>query len=104
MCHWLGMLRPAPVAHTDALGAGNAVQQNGQRYRAFATPSSSSLTSALGGALLLLSFSGLISVIFRSRRHVPGVVAAMQVFQEPGGLMWTVKRAHWGAGCTQIDR
>ena len=32
MCHWLGMLRPALVAHTDALGAGNAVRQNGQRY------------------------------------------------------------------------
>jgi hypothetical protein len=28
----LGMLRPALVAHTDALGAGNAVRQNGQRY------------------------------------------------------------------------
>ena len=26
MCHWLGMLRPALVAHTDALGAGNAVR------------------------------------------------------------------------------
>jgi hypothetical protein len=34
MCHWLGMLRPALVAHTDALGAGNAVRQNGQRYEA----------------------------------------------------------------------
>ena len=40
----------------------------------FATPSSSSLKSALGGALLLLSFSGpgcgLISVICRSRKRV----------------------------------
>eukprot|EP00964_Phaeocystis_antarctica_P064907 scaffold39100_cov61-Phaeocystis_antarctica.AAC.1 len=34
---------------------------------AFATPSSSSLTSTLGGALLLLSFSGLILVICHSR-------------------------------------
>ena len=40
---------------------------------AFATPSSSSLTSTLGGALLLLSFSGFISVICHSRyRHAPG--------------------------------
>ena len=28
MCHWLGMLRPALVAHTDALGDGNAVRTN----------------------------------------------------------------------------
>ena len=32
MCHWLGMLRPALVAHTDALGAGKHFEQNGQRY------------------------------------------------------------------------
>eukprot|EP00964_Phaeocystis_antarctica_P135774 scaffold100144_cov21-Phaeocystis_antarctica.AAC.1 len=29
MCHWLGMLRPALMAHTDALGPGNAVGTKG---------------------------------------------------------------------------
>ena len=33
MCHWLGMLRPALVAHTDALGAGKHFEQNSQRYQ-----------------------------------------------------------------------
>jgi hypothetical protein len=31
VCHWLGMLRPALVAHIDALGAGKHFEQNGQR-------------------------------------------------------------------------
>jgi hypothetical protein len=34
MCHWLGMLRPAPVANTDARGAGKHFKHNGQRYAA----------------------------------------------------------------------
>eukprot|EP00964_Phaeocystis_antarctica_P044407 scaffold25520_cov60-Phaeocystis_antarctica.AAC.5 len=42
---------------------------------AFATPSSSSLTSTLGGALLLLSFSGSTSVICRSSHRARGSVS-----------------------------
>eukprot|EP00964_Phaeocystis_antarctica_P044409 scaffold25521_cov63-Phaeocystis_antarctica.AAC.1 len=70
---------------------------------AFATPSSSSsLTSTLGGALLLLSFSGFISVICRSKhRHAPGehLRPCRHFVAEAAGGWGCVEE--WSAACVE---